>query len=116
MPAAANPDIRTVFRVKYVADGAVYLDGGRADGLAEGIALVVKNDGAKSNTPPAGATPAGLPAAVAITAHLKVISVAQNSAVCEVSASTQQVKAGDLAYLTSADAEALVQQRALSST
>ncbi|HKW66106.1 MAG TPA: AMIN domain-containing protein, partial [Terriglobales bacterium] len=115
-PAAANPDIRTVFRVKYVADGAVYLDGGRADGLAEGIALVVKDDSAKSNTPTPGATPAAPPAVVAITAHLKVISVAQNSAVCEVSASTQQVKAGDLAYLTSADAEALVQQRALSST
>jgi len=116
LPATANPDIRTVFRVKYVADGAVYLDGGRADGLAEGIALVVKDDSAKANTPTAGATTAAPPAVVAITAHLKVISVAQNSAVCEISASTQQVKAGDLAYLTSADAEALVQQRALSST
>ena len=116
LPATANPDIRTVFRVKYVADSAVYLDGGRADGLAEGIALVVKDDNAKANTPPAGAAPAAPPAVVAITAHLKVISVAQNSAVCEISASTQQVKAGDLAYLTSADAEALVQQRALSST
>jgi AMIN domain len=116
LPATANPDIRTVFRVKYVADGAVYLDGGRADGLAEGIALVVKDDSAKASNPPAGATTAAPPAVVAITAHLKVISVAQNSAVCEISASTQQVKAGDLAYLTSADAEALVQQRALSST
>jgi len=116
LPATANPDIRTVFRVKYVADSAVYLDGGRADGLAEGIALVVKDDNAKANTPTAGATTAAPPAVVAITAHLKVISVAQNSAVCEISASTQQVKAGDLAYLTSADAEALVQQRALSST
>ncbi|HET7748608.1 MAG TPA: AMIN domain-containing protein [Terriglobales bacterium] len=116
LPAAANPDIRTVFRVKYVADGAVYLDGGRADGLAEGIALVVKDDNAKANTPAAGATSAASPAAAAITAHLKVTSVAQNSAVCEISASTQQVKAGDLAYLTAADAEALVQQRALSST
>jgi AMIN domain-containing protein len=115
-PAAANPDIRTVFRVKYVADGAVYLDGGRADGLAEGVALVVKDDSAKGNNQPPGATPAASPAVAAITAHLKVTSVAQNSAVCEISASTQQVKAGDLAYLTSADAEALVQQRALSST
>ena len=115
-PAAANPDIRTVFRVKYVADGAVYLDGGRADGLAEGVALVVKDDSTKGNNPPPGATPAASPAVPAITAYLKVTSVAQNSAVCEISASTQQVKAGDLAYLTSADAEALVQQRALSST
>ena len=116
-PAAANADIRTVFRVKYVADGAVYLDGGRADGLAAGVALVVKN---QSSQPQSGShgglTPAPSPAATAITAHLKVISVAQNSAVCDVSAPSQAVKPGDLAYLTSEDAEALVQQRALSST
>ena len=116
-PAAANADIRTVFRVKYVADGAVYLDGGRADGLAAEVALVVKNQSSQPQTGSQGSpAPAPAPAATAITAHLKVISVAQNSAVCEVSASTQAVKPGDLAYLTSEDAEALVQQRALSST
>lgn len=116
-PAAANADIRTVFRAKYVADGAVYLDGGRADGLAAGVALVVKNQSSQPQTGSrSGPTPAPSPAAAATTAHLKVISVAQNSAVCEVSASTQEVKPGDLAYLTSEDAEALVQQRALSST
>jgi AMIN domain-containing protein len=115
--AAPNADIRTVFRVKYVADGAVYLDGGRADGLATDAALVVKNQSSQPQSgSQGGPTPAPSPAAAAITAHLKVISVAQNSAVCEVSASTQTVKPGDLAYLTSADAEALVQQRALSST
>jgi len=115
--AAANADIRTVFRVKYVADGAVYLDGGKADGLAAGVALVVKNQTPQPQTSPQGSTaPAAAPAATSITAHLKVISVAQNSAVCDVSASTQAVKPGDLAYLTSEDAEALVQQRALSST
>jgi AMIN domain-containing protein len=112
-PAAANPDIRTVFRVKYVAESAVYLDGGRADGLAEGVALVIKD--APSAQPPSqsNSAPAPLPA---IAAHLKVSSVAQNSAVCEIGSSTRQVKPGDLAYLTSGDAEALVQQRALSST
>jgi len=119
-PAKANADIRTVFRVKYVADGAVYLDGGRADGLAEGVALVIKNNSPLAPpkaqpavSPSAGSTPAP---DTAITAHLKVISVAQNSAVCEIGTSTQDVKPGDLAYLASADAEALVQQRALSST
>ncbi|HSB75626.1 MAG TPA: AMIN domain-containing protein, partial [Terriglobales bacterium] len=117
-PARANRDIRTVFRVKYVAEGAVYLDGGRADGLGSGVALVIKNQNGQAQPPQASAsaTSAAAPAESVITAHLKVISVAQNSAVCEVSASTQQVKPGDLAYLTSADAEALVQQRALSST
>ncbi|HEV2116804.1 MAG TPA: AMIN domain-containing protein [Terriglobales bacterium] len=117
-PSLANSDIRTVFRVKYVADGAVYLDGGRADGLGEGVALVIKDQQpqAQASSTPGGATPATPPAAAGITAHLKVISVAQNSAVCDVSSSTKEVKPGDLAYLTSADAEALVQQRALSST
>ena len=117
-PSVANSDIRTVFRVKYVADGAVYLDGGRADGLAEGVALVVKDQQppVQASTAPVSATPATPVAAAGITAHLKVISVAQNSAVCDVSSYTKEVKPGDLAYLTSADAEALVQQRALSST
>lgn len=114
-PAAANPDIRTVFRVKYVADGVVYLDGGRADGLAEGVALVVKDAPQTQPASQSGAAPSA-PAAAAIAAHLKVSSVAQNSAVCEIAFSSRQVKPGDLAYLTSGDAEALVQQRALSST
>lgn len=118
-PGTPNADIRTVFRVKYVADGAVYLDGGRADGLAENVALVVKNRTLpKAQTGPQAAPPpsAASPAATVVTAHLKVISVAQNSAVCEIGSSTREVKPGDLAYLASADAEALVQQRALSST
>jgi hypothetical protein len=118
-PGGANADIRAVFRVKYVADGAVYLDGGRSDGLAEGVALVIKDH---NSQPQAGSQGSGSSAAVTpspatvMAAHLKVISVAQNSAVCDVSSSTRAVKPGDLAYLTSADAEALVQQRALSST
>ncbi len=114
-PAGANADIRTVFRVKYVADGAVYLDGGRSDGLAEGVALVIKDQSPQPATGSSAKGPAP-PPVPAIAAHLKVISAAQNSAVCEIGASTREVKPGDLAYLTSADAEALVQQRALSST
>ena len=33
---------RTVFQVRYVAAGAVYIDGGRAAGLAEGFHLTIK--------------------------------------------------------------------------
>ncbi|MGE5206414.1 MAG: AMIN domain-containing protein [Chlamydiota bacterium] len=115
-PGGANADIRTVFRVKYVADGAVYLDGGRRDGLAEGVALVIKDHSAQPQSSSQGSGASASPPAPMIAAHLKVISVAQNSTVCEVSSSIRAVKPGDLAYLTSADAEALVQQRALSST
>ena len=35
---------RTPFRVKYVAEGAVYLDGGRNAGLSEGMKLTVRRD------------------------------------------------------------------------
>jgi hypothetical protein len=34
-PVLRPQDTRTVFRIKYVADGAVYLDGGKLAGLAE---------------------------------------------------------------------------------
>jgi hypothetical protein len=78
-----DPSLHTVFRVKYVAEGLAYLEGGRAQGLAEGVKLEVKDT--------------NLPAR-------------QGDSV------SADVKAGDLAYLSSGDAEALVAQRALSST
>ena len=111
----SNSDIRRMFHVKYVADGAVYVDGGRVDGLAAGVELVIQHNAATSPTGAQSASPAS-PAQASIAAQLKVISVAQNSAVCEVSSSAREVKPGDVAYLTSAGADALVQQHALSST
>src|SRR5690242_14529 len=35
-------DIRSTFRIKYVAQSVAYLDGGRNAGLAEGVKLVVR--------------------------------------------------------------------------
>ena len=49
--AATIPSLRTVFRVKYVAEGVAYLEGGRAQGLAEGMKLEVKD---YESTRPAG--------------------------------------------------------------
>src|SRR5579883_233582 len=37
-----NPDVRIAFRVKYVAEGVAYLEGGSNDGLSEGMKLEVK--------------------------------------------------------------------------
>src|SRR5262249_42880625 len=34
-----DPSLHTVFRVKYVADGVAYLEGGRSQGLTEGMKL-----------------------------------------------------------------------------
>lgn len=106
---AGNLDLRTAFRVKYVADGAAYLDGGSTSGLAEGLKLVIRDPATTSSKPGDSKEPV-------IVAQLDVVSVAQSSAVTEIHSPTREIKPGDLAYLTSEDAQALVQQRALSST
>jgi len=106
-----DPSLHTVFRVKYVAEGVAYLEGGRAQGLAEGMKLEVKDtnlparqgDSASAEDPQ-------------VVAELEVSGVAETSAVTEIHTPKRPVKAGDLAYLSSAAAEALVAQRALSST
>ncbi len=107
-----NLDFRTAFRVKYVAQDAAYLDGGRAAGLAEGMKLVVRDlansgavaaEGADSN-------------AAGDVAELEVLSVAETSAVTEIHTPKRAVKVGDLAYLSSADQQSLVQKNALSAT
>jgi hypothetical protein len=107
---ATHPDFRTTFRVKYVAAGAAYLDGGRGAGLAEGMKLVVRE------------TPTGSVVAVAsgkednIVAELEVTSVADASAVTDVHTPKRDIKAGDLAYLSAQDEQALVSQNTLSAT
>ncbi len=107
-----NPDFRTAFRVKYVAEDAAYLDGGRAAGLAEGMKLVVRD------LPNAGAmvTPSSDAEATGEVAELVVLSVAETSAVTEIHTPKRPVKVGDLAYLSSADQQALVEKNALSAT
>ena len=107
----ADPNLRTVFRVKYVADGVAYLDGGRSQGLAEGMKLEVK----ETDVPPSqGAV--GDPNDPRVVAELQVSGVADSSAVSDIHTPKRPVKAGDLAYLSEADAAALVQQRTLSAT
>ena len=106
-----DPSLHTVFRVKYVAEGVAYLEGGRAQGLAEGMKLEVKDtnlparqgDSASAEDPQ-------------VVAELEVSGVAETSSVTEIHSPKRPVKAGDLAYLSSAAAEALVAQRALSPT
>jgi hypothetical protein len=132
----ANPDFRIAFRVKYVASGAAYLDGGRAAGLAEGMKLVVRDTpggviatpattpanqipgkpGNKSGAPEGAAPSSPEPVDPTIVAELEVISVAETSAVTDIHDPKRDVKAGDLAYLSSAEQDALVQKSALSST
>ena len=101
------PPVRTVFAVKYVAEGAVYLNAGRNAGLAEGMKLVVKRAGAvgvQSGSGEANGT--------WIVGRLEVISVAESSAVCDVKTSGSDIHPGDAAYLSTEDAEAMAQKLA----
>lgn len=101
-------DLPTTFHVKYVAEGTVYLDGGHAAGLAQGMKLAIKR-------PPAPSTSSSNPAAQApaVVAQLVVASVAETSAVCDVQPADAEIHAGDVAYLSKEDTEALAEQHAL---
>ena len=112
-----NSDLRVAFTVKYVTQGAAYLDGGRSSGLAEGMKLEVKDD-VKASPPGTTGMEAGPDAngGKRVVAELEVVSVAETSAVTEIKSSTRDVKKGDLAYLSAADQALLVEQRTLSST
>jgi len=85
---------RSTFRIKYIAEGAVYLDGGRAQGLNEGQKLIVEHDVA---VPAAGTTNPAPPST--LVAELRVISVAASSAVCEIVSSTEPLAVGDTARI-----------------
>jgi hypothetical protein len=97
--------------VKYVADGVAYLEGGRTQGLSEGMKLLVEdaNHAAKQGESINAADPK-------VVAELEVSAVADTSAVTDIHNPKRAVKVGDLAYLSSGDTETLVQQRTLSST
>ena len=100
----------TAFKVKHVAAGAAYLDGGRSSGLTEGMKLVIRDDRIKATTDnPDAPDPR-------VIAELEVVSVAETSAVTEIKTPKRPVKPGDLAYLSAEDEAALVTKRTLSST
>jgi len=108
---AADPSLRTVFRVKYVADGVVYLDGGSSSGLGEGMKLVIRDVNlpvqqgtiVDSNDP-------------RIVSELQITATAETSSVADIHDPKRPVKVGDLAYLSSGDVQGLIQQRTLSAT
>jgi hypothetical protein len=101
MPAVGKPqqtEVKTRFAVKYVAEGAVYLDAGRDAGLAEGQRLSVRRadaSGAEGN----------------VIAEIQVVSVATSSAACTIRTLHEAVRVGDTAVLSAADAEAMQKQR-----
>jgi hypothetical protein len=92
MPAAGHSQLRTSFKVRYVAEGAVYLDGGRSAGLVEGQRLTVRRKAAVETNQPDETV-----------AELEVASVASSSAVCSVITGTGPLRAGDIAYFQASD-------------
>jgi hypothetical protein len=82
------------FHVRYVANGAVYLDAGRNAGLAEGHRLTVKR--LKPGDPELSAKLVG---------EVVVMSIAASSAVCEIKSKEMEFETGDLAVLAPQDAE-----------
>jgi hypothetical protein len=106
-----DPSLHTVFKVKYVAEGVAYLEGGRAQGLIEGMKLEIKD----TNLPAMQGESANT-ADPRVVAELEVTGVAETSAVTDIHTPKRPVIVGDLAYLSSGDAEALVHQRTLSAT
>ena len=108
-PVVPNPDLRTVFHVKFVQQDAAYIDAGRNEGLAEGMKLAVVNTG------PNGARP-NSSSSTGVVAELTVVGIAETSAVTQIHVLQRDVVPGDLAYLSDTDLQALVQQQSLSST
>jgi hypothetical protein len=106
-PTPTSEKLRTSFQVKYVAEGAAYLNGGRSSGLAEGMKLEVRGAAPSSHA----ASPQG-----PIVAELQVVSVAETSAVTDIRTPTRDLKPGDWAFLSAADAAKLGEERSLHAT
>lgn len=98
---AQQPGTPAAFRIKYIADGAIYLEGGSAAGLAEGQKLVVKRSGTSTLRSGTGEVQA-----TRIIAQLEVISAAESSAVCEVRSVNGPLRVGDMAYRSEEDTQA----------
>jgi hypothetical protein len=86
-PVPVPVPVRSEFHVRYVNQDSVYIDAGRNAGLAEGMKLILKQDakttGAEKSLEPG------------VLARLTVTAVASTSAVCQVSAATREIVAGD---------------------
>jgi len=94
-PAEQTNSKASVFRVKYVSDGSLYIDAGRNAHLEEAMKLSLVN------APPDGVVSDGVRfRGYQHIAELKVISVADSSAVCEIVSASGEVQAGQLAFLT----------------
>jgi hypothetical protein len=103
----SRPRPRLSFKVKYVAEGAAYLSGGRSSGIAEGMKLVVCDWGSCSPDSLAAGEQSS------IVAELQVVSVAETSTVTEIVEAKRALKPGDWAYLSPEDYSRITGERNL---
>src|SRR6516164_4315556 len=97
---AQAPLVRTTYHVRQIAAGAVYIDGGSGDGLAEGMHLTVSR-----------LAPGQARMSAKEIGKLTITAVATISAVCEVSNTTAPIEVGDTAELSQEDTQALEEIR-----
>jgi len=111
VPQESAPQVQTTFRVRYVADGSVYLEGGRTAGLTEGMKLVIKQSTKKAATDNSekGIEPG-------VVAELKVVSVAASSAVCDIVSTARPIVEGDEVTLPQSEVQKMVDKQTLSNT
>jgi hypothetical protein len=90
----------SVFRVKYVSEGSVYIDAGRNADLQEGMKLSV------IDPPPDGMINDGIRfRGYPHIAELNLVSLADTSAVCDVISANAELKVGQLAFLAPGSVE-----------
>ncbi len=90
----------SVFHVKYVSDGSLYIDAGRNADLQEGMKLSV------IDPPPDGMINDGIRfRGYRHVAELNLVSLADSSAVCDVISVTGELKVGQLAFLAPGSVE-----------
>lgn len=90
----------SVFHVKYVSDGSLYIDAGRNADLQEGMKLSV------IDPPPDGMINDGIRFRdYPHIAELNLVSLADSSAVCDVISVTGELKVGQLAFLAPGSVE-----------
>ncbi len=96
----APPESPTRFRVKQVAQGVVYIDAGTSAGLAEGMKVVLKR-----------LAPGDAKMAERLVGTAEIVSVATQSALCEIRSSVLSPEPGDQAELVTGDAEVIQRLR-----
>ena len=87
----AQSDKQDIFHVKYIVEGTVYVDAGRNAGLKEGMSLTVARVSS-----PSEATESVRFRDDAVVAQVRVLNVADTSAVCEILSTRKDPQVGDL--------------------